>query len=218
MKQATVSVVVFAVPWRASHEKCFASIEASDIGKNYTVCKHPEGMHKNDHWFETHLLASKCESDLVLVLEDDVIVNEHILWNISTWCWTRHKEFRAGWLMNVGGRSGYDEWFVGEEWCCTQGVVYRPSKLGKMMEHAWPRIQTGMPWDCAISWAAGKEGRIRTHMPSLVEHLDHLPSVVGNEPSVQRTSLGTFDAKWKRPLHHQHGILDEYGRERQADW
>jgi len=214
MKASSVAVLVFAVPWRESHEKCFASIEVSDIGKNYTVCRHPEGMHKNDHWRETHLLAAQSETDLVLVLEDDVIVNRNILHNVSTWCWPKHKEFRAGWLMNVGARSGYDEWFEGNEWCCTQGVVYRPSKLGKLVDIAWERMKDGTPWDLAISWAANREGRIRTHVPSLVEHLDHMPSVVGNQPGELRTSRGTFDEKWKRPDHHQHGLLDEYGRAR----
>jgi len=210
----SVSVVVLAVPNRDSHARCFASIETSDIGKDYVVRYQPEYLPAREHWYQTHLFAARMPTDLVIVLEDDCMVNRHILWNVGTWLWTKNAEFKAGWLYNPGGRAHRDEWYDGpSEWSGTVGVVYRTQDLAVIVDRAWTRVKNGEVWDLCISWAACKLGRIRMHMPALVEHMDEFQSTVGNQPAVGvRTSYGTYDETWRRPNWHRHGFLDEYGR------
>lgn len=212
-------VIVFAAPNRAAHEKCFASIEASDIGKNYVVSMHPEGVSRNDHWLATHQLACRASSEFVVVLEDDVLVNRYILENVDSWRWKEHKDFGAGWIYNAGGYSDRDTWYRGPQaWAMTPGVVYRTSELPKLIQIAWLKMHdhNPMPWDCAIAYAAHGGGkRIRVHYPSLVEHQNEFPSVLGNpSKSVLRTSRGTFRQDFRRPAGHEHGYFDQYGRRR----
>jgi hypothetical protein len=213
-------VVVFAAPGRdAAHTQCFASIEASDIGKSYVVSLHPEGLSANEHWRATHLLAARAKSEFVLVLEDDVLVNRHILDNIDTWRWKHNRDFGAGWVYNPGGYStNKDTWYRGAKpWAMTPGVLYRTDTLAKFVEVAWEKMnapKSPLPWDCAIAFAAEGDGkRIRVHFPSLVEHLNDVPSKIGNSSkSSMRTSGGTFRPDWRRPIDDANGIVDRFGR------
>ncbi len=228
-----MEVIIFACRGRdAAHERLFASLEASDIGKNYTVMMHPEGMHRNEHWRLTHEHAANAKGEFVIVLEDDVIVNRHILKNVETWGWKEHKDFGAGWIYNPGGYSNRDTWYKGPRaWAMTPGVVYRTKDLPRIIEVAWQQMSTvspaqaarpgvpaipasAMPWDCAVAYAAHDGGkRIRVHYPSLVEHPNDLPSALGNpSESMLRTSRGTFDPDWERPRGHEHGYIDRFGR------
>jgi hypothetical protein len=201
-----------AAPDRASHEACFASLDASDMP--YGVSYHPAGVTLNEHWKETHELAARAGSDLVLVLEDDCLVNRHILWNIRTWLWTKHRNFSAGWVYNPGHHASFDSWYDGPpKWFGTVGVVYPTKLLPRLIELAWKEIVKGQARDTAMAEAACKLGRIRIHYPSLVEHMDQFDSLVGNPRSQSmRTSRGSFDAGWKRPERHEHGVVDDYGR------
>lgn len=213
-----IDVVVFAAPGRVdAHSRSFPSIEASDIGKSYTISMHKSGVDKNDHWRQTHELAATARSEFVLVLEDDVLVNRYILENIESWRWKHSRDFGAGWVYNPGGYSQKDAWYSGvRPWAMTPGVVYKTSELPRLIALAWQQMTAPkpMPWDCAIAWAATEGGkRIRVHYPSLVEHLNDSKSVLGNDNrSVQRTSRGTFDPDWRRPKDDAHGVLDRFGR------
>lgn len=211
-----MEVVVFAAPGRTlAHERTFASIEASDIGRNYEVSMHPAGMDKNEHWRRTHELAASAKSEFVLVLEDDVLVNRFILENIASWGWKHNTDFGAGWVYKPGGYCGNrDVWYSGKRpWAMTPGVVYKTSDLPRLIEIAMGVMRT-MPWDCAMAWAATDGGRrIRVHAPSLIEHQNDVPSVLGNpSQSPLRTSRGTFEEEWRRPPGHEHGLVDRHGR------
>jgi len=215
-----IDVIVFGAPGRdEAHRRCFASIEASDIGKNYTLMLHPEGMHKNEHWKQTHLRAAEAKSEFVLVLEDDVLVNRFILENIDSWRWKWNKDFGAGWVYRPGGYGKGDTWYMGARpWAMTPGVVYRTADLPRYVEGAMKLMAPGAryehAWDCAIAWAATENGkRIRVHNPSLVEHMNDVPSKLGNtNKSVLRTSKGTFRETWRRPKDDANGIVDRFGR------
>lgn len=215
-----IEVVVFAAPGRdEAHRRCFASIEASDIGKNYRVSMHPEGVDRNQHWRATHELAARAESEFVLVLEDDVLVNRFILENIESWRWKHNKDFGAGWVYNPGGYSkNKDTWYIGARpWAMTPGVLYRTATLPAIIESAWAKMAPStkpMPWDCAAAWGATEHGkRLRVHFPSLVEHMNDLPSKLGNpNKSVLRTSAGTFRETWRRPKDDPNGLIDRFGR------
>jgi hypothetical protein len=210
-------VVVFAAPGRdAAHALSCASLGASDIGDRFTVCEHPPGISAAEHWKATHERAAEAASEFVVVLEDDVLVNRHILYNIDTWRYKHDKEtFGAGWLYTPGGYGRRDTWYTGTwEWYGTCGVLYKTSRLPFLIEKAWARMQEfGTPWDLAISWASHLDGRrLRVHHPALVEHLNDLPSKLGNAPGGLRDSGGTFSQDWMRPDKHQHGIYDQWGR------
>ncbi len=214
-----IEVVVFAAPGRTvAHARTFSSIEASDIGTTYKVSMHPEGLPRNQHWRQTHELAARAESEFVLVLEDDVLVNRHILENLAGWRWKHHKDFGAGWVYKPGGYCGkVDTWYRGTRpWSMTPGVLYRTADLPRLIEIAMVQMDgpAKMVWDCAVAWAASDGGkRLRSHAPSLVEHQNNVPSVLGNPNTTMiRTSRGTFDETWRRPPGHEHGLRDRHGR------
>jgi hypothetical protein len=202
MDTERIDVFVLATPGRTmAHEMCFPSIEESDIGTNYTVCKNPPGVGAKAHWKSTHERAASSDAEFVLILEDDVLVNRHILHNCRTWKWKHHRDFGAGWLFRPGGVWGLnDVWFPGHKWYCTQGVLYPTKLLPKLLRMAWATMQArGEPWDVAIShsvWQAKK--RIRIHGPTLVEHIVVAPSAIGNPIVNFRSSNSTFRSNWKR--------------------
>jgi hypothetical protein len=209
-----VSVVILAVPDRPSHERLRASLDASDVAEYEFVC-HPPGVPFIEHWRNTHERAARAETDLVVVLEDDVIVNRHLAWNVGTWRWTWHPEFAAGWIYNPGGYAGQDTWYKGmPAWFGTCGVVYRTAQLPMIIDRAYSKIQSSMAADLAVAEACHAFGRIRVHYPALVEHPDDVPSFVGNAAcSDMRTSRGSYREEWRRLEHSTHSYLDQFGRE-----
>lgn len=210
-------VVVFAAPGRdEAHALSYASLRASDIGEDFQVSEHPPGIGAQEHWLRTHELAARAKSEFVIVLEDDVLVNAHILHNVDSWRYKHQQTFGAGWLYAPGGYSRRDTWYSGSwDWYGTCGVLYETKRLPFLIETAWARM-TGplkQPWDLAISWACHLDGRrIRVHHPALVEHLNELPSKLGNPTGGRRDSGGTFHSTWQRPDRHEHGVIDQWGR------
>jgi hypothetical protein len=201
-----IEVFVLAAPNRPeAHRRCYRSIEESDIGEDYTVCENPPGLGCRQHWKETHERAARSDRPFVMVLEDDVVVNRHILHNCRTWKWKHDQKFGAGWLFRPGGVWGTnDDWYPGYKWFCTQGVLYPTALLPKLIAIAWGIMQAPgrEAWDVAISHAVWRAGlRIRMHGPALVEHIVTVPSAIGNPNSAQmgRSSNGTFSKSWKRP-------------------
>jgi hypothetical protein len=212
-----IQVVVLAAPGRdEAHALCYDSIRKSDIGDEFVISENLPGMAPAEHWKLTHDLAAEAKSRFVLVLEDDVLVNQHILYNLDTWRY-KHDErsFGAGMVYAPGGYARRDTWYSGTwDWYGTCGVLYPTARLPGLIERAWARMQKeGMPWDLAITWASHLDGRrIRVHHPALVEHLNDLPSKLGNAKGGMRDSGGTFSQSWMRPDKHEHGIFDQWGR------
>lgn len=194
----------------AAHARCFQSIEASDIGLNYHLCVNPPGMPKREHWRQTHELAAAAATELVLVLEDDCLVNRHILRNCASWKWPREKRYAAGWLYSPGGLfGGADTWYCKDtHWYGTVGVLYKRALLPQLVTRAlhWMQNRKSDSWDCAISAAvlAGGWG-LRVHGPPLVEHQLDAPSKLNHHHTYWfGTTRGHFKADWKRPLVHEH--------------
>lgn len=220
----TLSVVVMAAPGRTeAHRRLQDSLEVSDLhgsGGRELWLRQGAGVVAIDHWRASHRAAAELEADLVLVLEDDALANRHLVHNIQTWRWPYDKDFGAGWLYNPGGYTKKDVWYNGPPaWHGTVGVLYPRALLGALIEKAWPAIQDGEAWDLAMSRAVTQIGkRIRVHYPAIVEHQSDVPSVIQtkstNPQSSFRTSRGTFDRTWQRPMRHEHGIVDERGRSR----
>lgn len=197
---------MLAAPGRdKAHELCFGSIESSDIGPDYTVCCNPPGVARREHWRATHELAAQANSDLVLVLEDDCLVNKHILYNCRTWKWPRDRLYAAGWLYSPGGLfGGRDVWYTKDtEWYGTVGVLYKRSELPRLIDRAmrYMQDQGTNAWDLAMARAILCGGRrLRVHGPPLVEHLYKCPSALSHKHNYWFGSTrGQFRARWKRP-------------------
>jgi hypothetical protein len=198
----TLEVFVWGIPDREPHHTLLReSLAASDVGE-VTWLFHPPGKTAWEHWEEVHRTAARSRADLVLLLEDDVIVNRHLRHNVETWGWPRDPEFAAGWLYNAGGYAQQDQWYDGgSNWYGTCAVLVSPARLGGFVDQAKElQVADNPHWDNCFCQAILKNGKIRIHYPSLAEHLDELPSAVGNPPSPRaRTSRGTFDRDWRRP-------------------
>lgn len=208
-----IDVFVLAAPGRPeAHEQCFRSIEASDIGTHYRPCFNPRGMPKREHWIRTHERAARAKTEFVLVLEDDCLVNAHILHNCATWRWKHEPLFAAGWLYSPGGLyGGKDVWYGKDtKWYGTVGVLYRRSVLPRLIERAVAQMERdgNDVWDCAMSSAILTGGfRLRVHGPPLVEHLYNLPSAIRHEHNYWYGSTrGHFRPHWRRPLAHKDGL------------
>ncbi|HZF12457.1 MAG TPA: hypothetical protein VFE33_27015 [Thermoanaerobaculia bacterium] len=201
----TLEVFVWGLPHREPHHTLLReSLAASDVGP-VTWLLHPPGQTAWEHWEESHRRAAASPADLVLLLEDDVIVNRHLRHNVETWGWPNDPDFAAGWLYNPGGYAQEDRWYDdGPNWYGTCAVLVAPDRLRRYVDEALKICQGSgqdwdKDWDNCFCQAILRHGRIRTHYPSLTEHLDELPSAMGNLPSPRsRTSRGTFDRDWRR--------------------
>lgn len=207
----TLEVFVFAYPGRSSHARLHASLEASDVGKRYRMMYHPRGWPPKMHWRNVYETACASKAEWVIILEDDCIVNRHLIHNASTWPAIEDERFGAGWLYNPAGiAKGETRWFgasmpPGSMWG-TVAMLYRVRDLPTIMNVAWRAMgKSRLPWDHAIDIGVvsgiGKECAV--HWPSLAEHPLDTPSVVGNRNDTavarkSRTSFGTFDLTWKR--------------------
>jgi len=200
-KPPTLEAFVWGIPGREpQHTLLRESLAASDVGEA-TWLLHPPGKTAWEHWEEAHRTAARSPADLVLLLEDDVILNRHLRHNVETWARLRDPEFAAGWLYNPGGYARQDQWYDGGvDWYGTCAVLIAPALLSACVDEAKILRAGRRDWDHCFSEAILRNGKIGIHYPSLAEHLDELPSAVGNPPSPDvRTSRGTFDRDWRRP-------------------
>lgn len=198
-----IEVFVLAAPGREASKLCRQSLEASDIGTDYVWCEHPAGITPHDHWIETFDRMARSEAPMVILLEDDCIVNRHILRNVRLWSWPDHPDFGAGWLYNPGGYcGGKDVWYQERQvWYGTVAVLYWTADVPYIQSAAerWMEDQHAPhAWDCAVGWALQYLGlKIRAHGPPLVEH-QLGPSLLGHEHNWSfSTTRGTFKADWK---------------------
>lgn len=169
-------------------------------------------MRRRQHWLRTHQMAANASSEFVLVLEDDCLVNEHILHNCRTWKWKHDPMYAGGWLYSPGGLfGGRDVWYTKDrEWYGTVGVLYKRQVLPRLIERTMDYLETydSNAWDCGISRAILTGGlRLRVHGPPIVEHIVNVPSALNHQQNYWFGSTrGHFKERWKRPPIHEHGI------------
>lgn len=215
MRERSLSTFVLACPrGGTAHDRCFASLRDSDL-EDVEISMHPAHLSAWQHWEEVHRRAASARTDLVLVLEDDVLVAARIGRAIRRWRWTDHQDFAAGFVYNPGGYAGSDTWYMGpRDWYGTCAVVYRPDRLGEIIDRTmqYRAAEPHAPWDALVTRACHDHGRIRVHYPSLAEHLVDEPSAVGNASrDAVRTSHGTFDPDFDRDG-DAHDRVDRFGR------
>jgi len=214
-----VTVLVMAAPRRgAVSDRCRASIEASDIGTNYEWHEHPAGVTVLAHYRAVMERARTATTRLVLFLEDDALVNRHIVENVTTWTDVADPRFGVGWLINPGGAAfsiidyiygrrhdGRGRWLRRPSLHCSVGLLFRRDDLPELLRHvySWRDALGGtLPHtDIAVSHAIRTMGRrICVHVPSLVEH-QFSPSLLGHHHHPRRhTSDGNFTLGWMRNM------------------
>ena len=184
------------------------SIEQSDIGTDFTLLEHPEGQDMRT--FFRHVLGTMADSgaDFALRLEDDVIVNRHILHNLSSWSALDDPLFGAGWLfvpeaalsVHFKTSRGIKYRALAEMWAALAVVLpvkYVPACLDELARSEKP------DQDLILSravWRLGK--RCFFHEPSLAENRDP-PTAFGTKylPGTRKQHLfagSTFSTDWKR--------------------
>ena len=189
-----------------------ASIESSDIGKNFLVLHQGENTTARQHFLGVLETMSKCSTEWALRLEDDVLVNQHILHNLRKWPAKYDERFGGGWCFDAGGvtrtvhdrmygRQGNDKWHSGTLHCC-QGVLLRTEEISKLRilcEEWFSKNPGRLSQDIALSNAIAASGKqICIHSPSLLEHLVRYQSTLKNAHTRSHTSEGTFLPEWRR--------------------
>jgi hypothetical protein len=108
-----VTVIVQSCPERRqSREGTLASLRASDVGENFTVMEHPDKLPKCLFFASVLDTMAKAPTPYVMRIEDDVLVNRHILHNFLTWRALHDPLFGAGWLY-VSEAAYRDVWHIG---------------------------------------------------------------------------------------------------------
>ena len=199
-----ISVIVQTCPARRELlPKTLSWIEKSDIGKNYTVMEHPEGMKLGEFFLRVIQAMTNVPTRYVIRLEDDSVVNSHILYNISTWPALREENFGAGWLFSPDGpirdvsKLGRGK-LTGElyrdfEYMHAALGILVPTKLmPDIVQYAPPRSPQDFYFTRAL-WAMGK--RLYFHIPSLIENQTRWPSARGHQG---KPTASTWSANWCR--------------------
>jgi len=195
-----ITVLVQGVPGRQAWPRSRASIEASDIGSNYSLLLHPPGVTIAEHFLAVLRCALSAPSELVLRLEDDAIVNQHVVHNLWTWAAWQRDDFGAGWAFCPVSSSS--RW-PSRDLHGSVGVLLKKSALPKIIERCEAQIHSEpsrIDQDLVLSRAVRDAGLyIYLHHPSLVEHPIDVPSSLGHVHTRQAgTTSGRFSAQWRR--------------------
>jgi glycosyltransferase involved in cell wall biosynthesis len=221
----SITVVVQAPPQsRPGWEQVRQAIEASDIGTNYDVMFQRPEHNSREHFLAVLDRLAAADTDLVLRLEDDVDVNRHILYNLSTWPELDDPRFGVGWVFDAGGStySSFDrKWRKIPTKCrwtnCriaySQGTLIHRRDVPWIRERSklWFDIHPGVnDQDLALSEVICQRGKwICIHAPSLLEHRIDLPSMLNHGHSARLgQSSGAFFKDWRRG----DPVVDQYGR------
>jgi hypothetical protein len=199
----TLAVLVQGVPdrgeaWHRSRE----SIERSDVGSAYEVLLQPSYWTIGEHFLRVLRRALECPGDLVIRLEDDAIVNEHLLHNVATWPEAELPDFGAGWLFCPVQPPPRGRW-PRREIHGSVGVVLRKQFLPaiiKRCESDFLLDPARTDQDLVLSRAVFDCGlRVYLHIPALVEHPIDVPSSLDHRHSIASgTTSGRFRANWRR--------------------
>lgn len=224
---------------RRDSSKTRASIEASDIGNRYTTAidtnfwKFPADYPKLQLWWEEHMLKM---ADLALAnnclwmlrLEDDIVVNKHIVHNVSSWPALNDPFFGIGTLF-------YPNYWERIPWAFKKskhsGEIFRDSKsvegaqgqliradrvheLIPLTRKARAQKLRNKPTDVSFDWSISRAAfllghttygaplRTFVHEPSLVDvHQESCNSLINNiksDPKFHYWGDHKFDASWKR--------------------
>ncbi len=206
-----VAVFVQTCPQRRTDRlPTIESLRQSDVGDDFTVLEHPEDQDRRAFFRHVLETMADCGADYALRLEDDAVVNQHVLHNFSTWSALDDPLFGAGWLF-------VPEAALSVHFKVSGGVKYRA------LSEMWAALAVAIPvkyvpacieelersekldQDLILSRAVWREGkRCFFHEPSLAENRDP-PTAFGTKylrgTTPKHLFAGrTFSADWKRPV------------------
>lgn len=176
------------------------------------VVVHPPGIRLRAFFVQLLKQMAESSADYVVRLEDDVVVNRHLVKNILSWGALSEKNFGCGWLFVPDGvlRDGQRIGHSASGWAfrknrllhCAQGIVV-PTRLLPQLIPLVERFLATAPGNAQqdLSFSAAVwDSRRRVYLadPPLVEHRIHTPSTLGHQPTQNRTSGGRFQLDWDR--------------------
>lgn len=193
-----------------AHARLRSSLARSDVGQYHwhtQECEDPW-----EHWERVHRRAAESSARFVAVLEDDIVVNQHLRHNLESAPALGDPIMGAVFGFNLQAYAssvplGESKPLERREAYCTQCVVYPTDRLVGYVEQSLRlRSRNGRwyPWDVAITRAVYDSGtsdnpkRVLVHNPSLIEHPDDLPSLMNPETRRWRHSGGSFCERWRR--------------------
>jgi len=186
-----------------------ASLEASDVGTDYRVMMHPEGQTVVEHFFGVLHAMRDSDTDLVLRLEDDALVNRHLRHNLTTWPAIHRPDFGAGWAMSPP-LSIHD--IIFQKRCdnpvrrkrlipiCVAVMFWRRD-MESVIEGCkrWFQQRGGNAMDFALSTAVVDSGRLNyLHDPCIAEHRMQVPSTLNHTIKSADTARGIYRPEWRR--------------------
>lgn len=184
------------------------SLQQSDVGRDYTVLQHQPGETVAEFFVRLLRTMSGSHRKLVLRLEDDALVNRHLVHNCTTWEMARQDDFGVGWLYSPP-MSVLDYIYqrrVNNPWrkrlvCGCVGTLFRTADLPWIIEgcERWFAQKGGDAMDFAISSAVYDAGRLLyLHDPPIVEHRTEVKSSLGHAIWPEHSTCGTFRPEWRR--------------------
>lgn len=188
-----------------------ASLEASDVGAAYEVIVHPPGVTVVEHFMGVLRAMRDSDTDLVLRLEDDALVNRHLRHNLTTWPAIYAANFGAGWAMSPP--LNVLDWIY-------QNRVHNPARKRlipvcvavmfwrKDMDwiidgcEGWFSRHGGDAMDFAMSTAVhDRPKKNYLHVPCLAEHrIVGVPSTLRHHHKSIETAAGLYKEHWKREV------------------
>jgi hypothetical protein len=205
-----LTVIMQAMPSRVTLDATLKSLAESDLPLPEILYQPPDRT-PIEFFLSVLDAMAAAPTDLVLRLEDDVLVNRHMLHNIATWTAPHDPRFGLGWLFDPGGstQSVHDHIYqrVGETDRWHSGPLH--GALGVL---AWrrdiPQIRQyvdeyttkhGIVFDLALAHAATQMNRfICVHAPSLIEHQPSTSCFAHFTHPVHDTSNGSFRPDYRR--------------------
>lgn len=189
-----------------------ASLDASDAAGRYEVLRQPEGYPRDDFFLNAlQHMAERPDIDWTLRLEDDVIVNKHLVHNVCRWRAPVHRLFGAGWLSvtnqmldDTAHISRQGDFRCREYMAChfAGGVLMSTKLLGQLMPRIEERMRKPGSFAPGVSissavWKAGR--RVFFHEPSLVKIDGTVPPYHSGKQTMYNTQ--GWHARWAQPFH-----------------
>lgn len=192
---------------RGAIDETLESVRRSDVGNAFELREGPTladcGIAALNAWMREEIRRIARRHDWVLRLEDDVVVNRHVLSNVRSWRALRDPLFAYGTLFY---QQMHERRFESTFWGTvsnrhengTQGVVYRTEVLERIFAEMGPPNPKVVEWDGEL-WSAVKRLGLR--------HYVHVPAIVGGAAHSAESALtgrrrnahgnDRFDPEWK---------------------
>jgi hypothetical protein len=207
---------------RQTRERTLASLRESDVVDSFEVLEAPMVPHRRLGEFvwrslreraEAALAAARRQERILLIrLEDDVVVNRHLVHNVLTWPAVGESDFVCGTLFTMDGRWPGDMWWGAkpsgaffrrdERVGCGQGWVFNARRVAELLPRiaaAERKLGRGPLFDDHLSAALFGWRPYYVHVPSLVNcHDGCLLSACGKRWPAGHFAHDTFRLNWRR--------------------